>query len=66
LRQRAFFSDPVRRHEPATSAARIAASRRSTCSLLKMNPRLGETECLYSRIMGRCPAMPMTETGQSE
>ena len=33
------------REEPATSAARIAASRRSTCSLLKMHPRAGEIEC---------------------
>src|SRR5258705_4393662 len=32
-------SIPIKRQEPATSAARIAASRRSTCSLLKMHPR---------------------------
>src|SRR5260370_11745852 len=49
-------SIPIKRQEPATSAARIAASRRSTCSLLKMPHRLGEIECLYSKIVGRCPA----------
>jgi hypothetical protein len=63
LRQVPSSSIPIKRQEPATSAARIAASRRSTCSLLKMHPRAGEIECLYSRIVGRCPAMPMSETG---
>jgi hypothetical protein len=24
-------------------------------------PRLGEIECSYSRIVGRCPAMPTSE-----
>ena len=31
-------SIPIKRQEPATSAARIATSRHSTCSLLKMHP----------------------------
>jgi len=57
-------SIPIRRQEPATSAARIAASRRSTCSLPKVAPMLGEIECGYSRIVSRCPAMPKSEMGQ--
>jgi hypothetical protein len=41
-------SIPIKRQEPATSAARIAASRRSTCSLLKRHPpKLGEIEISY-------------------
>jgi hypothetical protein len=45
-------SIPIKRQDPATSAARIAASRRSTCSLLKVTPKLGEIECSYSTIGG--------------
>jgi hypothetical protein len=38
LRLCAFFVDPYQAEEPATSAARIAASRRSTCSPLRVHP----------------------------
>src|SRR6266849_6946807 len=49
LRQRAFFVDPIKRQEPATSAARIAASRRSTCLLFNVHPRSsGKLKRLYS------------------
>ena len=58
-------SIPIRRQEPATSAARIAASRRSTCLPLKVAPMLGEMEWLYSTIVGRCPAIPQVRVGSS-
>ena len=29
-------------------------------------PKIGEIELLYGRIVGRCSAMPMSETGQTE
>src|SRR5438132_9517149 len=42
---------PIKRQEPTTSAARIAANRRSTCSLLKMHPRgSGKTECPIAQL----------------
>ena len=51
-------SAPIKRLYRATSAASIAASRRSTCSVLKVPLMLGEFGRLYSRIVGRCPVMP--------
>src|SRR5258707_1101724 len=49
-------SAPIKRLYPATSAARIAVSRRSTGSLLKTHPRLGKLDVHHSSIVGRCPA----------
>jgi hypothetical protein len=55
-------SIPIKRQEPATSAARIAASRRSRCSLLKIAPGLGENECSYNIVVRRRPSTLTTGT----
>src|SRR5216684_6042865 len=63
LRQRAFFVDPYQ-------AARVDDIRRQNSRqsplyvLVAQDPPrewLGEIECSYSTIVGRCPAMPTTE-----
>jgi len=65
LRQRAFFIDPyqaarardIRRQNSRQSPLYVLAAQDTP-------PGLGEIECSYSTIVGRCPAMPMSETGQ--
>ena len=65
LRQRAFFVDPyqaarardIRRQNSCQSPLYVLAAQDAP-------PGLGEIEWLYSRIVGRCPAMPMSEMGQ--
>ena len=65
LRQRAFFVDPyqaarardIRRQNSRQSPLYVLAAQDRT-------PGLGEIECSYSTIVGRCPAMPTSETGQ--
>ena len=64
LRQRAFFVDPyqaarardIRRQNSCQSPLYVLAAQDAP-------PRLGEIECSYSTIVGRCPAMPMSEMG---
>jgi hypothetical protein len=66
LRQRAFFVDPyqtarardIRRQNSRQSPLYVLAAQDAP-------PGLGEIECSYSRIVGRCPAMLLSETGQS-
>ena len=66
LRQRAFFVDPyqaarardIRRQNSHQSPLDVLAAQDAP-------PKLGEIEWLYSRIVGRCPAMPMSEVGQT-
>ena len=65
LRQRAFFVDPYQ--AARARDIRRQNSRQSPLYVLAAQdppPGLGEIEWLYSRIVGRCPAMPMSETGQ--
>ena len=64
LRQRAFFVDPyqaarardIRRQNSRQSPLYVLAAQDAP-------PGLGEIEWLYSTIVGRCPAMPMSEMG---
>jgi hypothetical protein len=64
LRQRAFFVDPyqaarardIRRQNSRQSPLYVLAAQDAP-------PGLGETECSYSTIVGRCPDMPTSETG---
>src|SRR5229473_1520430 len=64
-RQRAFFVDPYQ-----AARARDICRQNSRQSPLYMiaaqdaPPRLGEIECLYSTIVGPCPAMRTSEMGQ--
>jgi hypothetical protein len=65
LRQRAFFVDPyqaarardIRRQNSRQSPLYVLAAQDAP-------PGLGEIECSYSTIVGRCPAMPKSEMGQ--
>jgi hypothetical protein len=64
LRQRAFFVDPyqtarardIRRQNSRQSPLYVLAAQDAP-------PGLGEIEFSYSRIVGRCPAMPTSEMG---
>src|SRR5947207_10968359 len=67
LRQRAFFVDPyqaaracdIRRQNSRQSPLYVLAAQDAP-------PKsLGKLNWLYSSIVGRCPAMPMSEMGQS-
>jgi hypothetical protein len=65
FRQSAFFVDPyqaarardIRRQNSCQSPLYVIAAQGAP-------PGLGEIEYLHSRIVGRCPAMLMSETGQ--
>src|SRR4030088_2491373 len=61
---------PIKRQEPTTSAARIAANRRSTCSLLKMHPPgSGKTECPIAQLWADvrlCPCPRWVQLGSGE
>src|SRR5207302_7673306 len=67
LRQGAFFVDPyqaarardIRRQNSRQSPLYMVAAQDAP-------PGLGETECSYSTIVGRCPAVPRSEAGQTE
>jgi len=64
LRQRAFFVGP---HQAARARDICRQnSRQSPLYVLAAQdapPGLGEIECSYSTIVGRCPAMPKSEMG---
>jgi hypothetical protein len=65
-RQRAFFVDPYQ----AARARNIRRQNRCQSPLYVLSaqdapPGLGEIERSYSTIVGRCPAMPTSESGQS-
>jgi hypothetical protein len=54
-------SSPIKRQEPATSAARLAASRRSTCSLLKMPPGSGKLKVHIAQLWTDVRLCPTSE-----
>ena len=64
LRKRAFFVDPyqaarardIRRQNSHQSPLYVLAAQGAP-------PELGEIECSYTTIVGRCPAMPRSEMG---
>src|SRR5712675_1122294 len=66
FRQNVFFVDPyqaarardIRRQNSCQSPLYVIAAQVAP-------PGLGEIEYLHSRIVGRCPAMLMSETGQN-
>ena len=67
LRQRAFFVDPYQ----AARAHNIRCQNRYQPPLYVLSaqdapPGLGEIERSYSTIVGRCPAMPTSEWGQTQ
>jgi hypothetical protein len=67
LRQRAFFVDPYQ----AARARNIRRQNRCQSPLYVLSaqdapPGHGEIERSYSTIVGRCPAMPTSESGQTQ
>jgi Histidine kinase-, DNA gyrase B-, and HSP90-like ATPase len=54
-------SSPIKRQGPATSAARIAASRRSTCSLLNMPPGSGKLNVHIAQLWADVRLCPTSE-----
>jgi hypothetical protein len=66
LRQRAFFVDPYQMAIASNICRQNSCQSPLYVLALKMHPRAGESECLYSRIVGLGPAMLMSEVGQTQ